>query len=194
MRNRTVTRSNPLWIAALLCVTLGFPSSANAQSPRQERNLTGSLINQDYFTAEHYPEVQNMLALVTKFHSGERVWQNFHNGDYTSVLGDCEFLIRYFPNHPGALNLFAAVGMATNRPGYAIKYFEEALREYPRHAYTHAQYGHYLVEIGAIRAGIQELQEAVRMDPNLLIARAWLADAESQAQTEGVKPRVPPGP
>jgi predicted Zn-dependent protease len=197
MRDSNVTHPKWLRIAALgaLLGVLTIPCAATAQkSPRQEKNFIGNLINQDYFTADVYPEVQSMLTMVTKFHSGERVWQNFHNGDYQSVIGDCEFLIRYFTNHPGALHLFAEVGKATNRPGYAIPYFEMALREYPQHAYTHAQYGHYLVEIGAISAGLLELREAVRMDPDLLIAQGWLAEAEDQSQAQSTSPRVRPGP
>ena len=177
MRNRTVTCwSRALWIA-VVC-TLAVPAAADAQrSPRQERNFIGNLINQDYFTAVQYPEVLQMLNMVNNFHSGERVWNNFHNGDFVSVQADCEFILRYFPNHPSALHLVAEVGKATNRPGYAIKYFEAALKEYPHHAYTHAQYGNYLVGIGAVSAGIHELKESLRMDPELLIAWAWLSDA-----------------
>lgn len=175
---------------------LAVPALAWAQrSPRQDKSLGGTLMNQDYFTAELYPEVQLLLANVTKNHYDERVFRNFREGDIHWAQDDIEYVLAHFSNHPGALNLYAEIAKKTGKPSIAMLAFENALREYPQYAYTHAQYGRFLVEQGAVIPGILELQEALRLDPDLVTARAWLEGAQRLSDARPVTPsRTKPGP
>ncbi len=161
-------------ISSALFVPLEASGQANAYS---DRNLAGSLIDLDYFIANLNPETKLQLFLVDRAHASERTWKLFFAGKYQDPIADCEYALRYFPNHPGALHLMAEIAKATNQDSMAIGYFERALKLYPQYAYTHAQYGHFLVEIGATNAGIAEFMEALRIDPDFIQARAWLEEA-----------------
>ncbi|MEQ1846397.1 MAG: hypothetical protein ABL983_12595, partial [Nitrospira sp.] len=55
-------------------------------------------------------------------------------------------------------------------------YYEKALAEFPQYAVTHAQFGHYLIEIGKAEEGIAKLKRAIEMDSKLKPAYVWLAE------------------
>ena len=182
MNRRTSNRTAGAAVALfVLLASIG----AAPRTPREERNLAGTLVNQDYFTAELYSEVSHLKVLVEGGHWGERVMRNFRGGDINWAESDCVYTLEKFPNHPGALHMLVEIGKKTNRPALAVPYFETALRFYPQYAYTHAQYGRYLVEQGAVNAGILELKEARALDPAFVTAKAWLEDAERIAQASG---------
>jgi predicted Zn-dependent protease len=96
---------------------------------------------------------------------------------YAYAQNDLLYTLRKFPNHPRALHMLGELGKATQDYGLPIVHFEKAIKLFPQYAYTHAQYGEYLVEIGAVKAGISELKDAIRIDPNLVLAQAWLDKA-----------------
>ena len=189
MNRRT---SNQIAGAALALFVVFASVGATQRSPRDERNLAGTLINQDYFTADLYLDVAQLKELVERGHWGERVIRNFRSGDINWAESDCNYTLEKFPNHPGALHMMAEIGIKTNRPGLGVSYFETALRYYPQYAYTHAQYGRYLVEQGAVNAGILELKQAVALNPKFVTARAWLADAERTAAASAPPTRLGP--
>jgi len=133
--------------------------------------------NYDYFTAQLHPGLYSYLAQLTARHASERVWAVFWKGKYTEATGDCEYVLTRFPNHPRALHLIGEISKATNQVSLAIGFFENALALYPQYAFTHAQYGHYLTDIGVVQAGVEQLREALRLDPGQFQAKAWLAEA-----------------
>ena len=143
-----------------------------------ERNGGGQLINQDYFTAKQYPEVQTSLSFVEGFHLNERVMKDFRAGYYSTVIGDLKYALDKFPNHPKALMLLGAAGILSKSPALAAPFYEKALRLYPQYALTNAQYGKYLIDIGRAKDGIARLQRALQIDPNSPQARRWLAEAQ----------------
>jgi predicted Zn-dependent protease len=154
---------------------------------------------EDYFAAQFNPSTQAYLESIENRHASERVWALYRAGKYSEPLGDCKYVLARFPNHPRALHLLGEIAKTTEQLTMPIPYFERALKYYPQHAYTHAQYGHYLVEISATSAGIAELMEALRRDPNQLQAQAWLAQAMSaqgmarSAQADSAKTAPAPG-
>ena len=66
-------------------------------------------------------------------------------------------------------------------PLLAQLYYEKALKLFPQYAITHAQYGSYLVGIGNSKAGIAQLEKAVEMNPRLMQAHTWLAQAYAKS-------------
>jgi hypothetical protein len=146
----------------------------SGQDPSPDDVLEGFVTRSDYFTANSDPKTKRWLFLVELGHANERVWKLYHAGNYKDALADAQYTLARFPNHPRALNLVAEIGKVTNDISMPIPYFELALKYYPQHAFTHAQYGHYLVGIGAVNAGAAELLEALLLDPNQLQAQAWL--------------------
>ena len=169
-----------------ICLSIVYVSTAplpvHAQaSPRVERNGGGQLINQDYFSAKQYPEVQTSLSLVEGFHLNERVMNDFRAARYSIVIGDLKYALDKFPNHPKALMLLGATGILAKSPALAAPFYEKALRLYPQYALTNAQYGKYLIDIGRGKDGIARLQRALQIDPNSPQARKWLAEVQAKS-------------
>ena len=169
------------------CAAVFTSNLALAQAPfADDPSAAPGAAGDDYFSASLNPAVLAYLTAIENRHASERVWKLYRAGSYNEPLEDSKYTLARFPNHPRALHLLGEIAKATNNTSMPIPYFEGALRLFPQHAYTHAQYGHYLVEIGAVNAGMAELMEALRLDPNQLQAQAWLAEARP-AETEKQK-------
>ena len=153
-----------------------FDGDPRKQSGTQMSSGEGG--NYDYYTANRNKDLATYLALVTLRHASEHTWSVFWSGKYAEAQGDCEYALERFPNHPRALHLLCEIANVTNNTGIMIPAYEHALALYPQYAFTHAQYGRYLYEIGAIAAALEQLREAVRLDPNQFQAKTWLAEAE----------------
>ena len=165
-------------VVAVVVTGTWWAAGAMAQeTPRNERAVDGSLINQDYFTANQYPEVTALLSSVEGHHMNKRVWADFYAGRLDGAIGDVKYTLRRFPNHPQALQLLGSVARMMKDPALPIRSYEWALNLYPQYALTHAQYGAYLASNGQIEGGITRLNRAIEMDPNLAIAHAYLAKA-----------------
>jgi hypothetical protein len=167
----------------------GSPGGAPGGTPGSTEAGLPMAGNYDYFTAHLHPGLYSYLAQLSARHASERVWAVFWKGKYTEATGDCEYVLTRFPNHPRALHLIGEISKATNQVSLAIGYFENALALYPQYAFTHAQYGHYLTDIGVFQAGVEQLREALRLDPGQFQAKAWLAEAlASHPELEKVAP------
>ena len=153
--------------AIMMCLSLAATTGVWADEERDK----------DYFD----PEAQGLLGMVEQYHliSGTPFWSYYKNidRDYGHALNELKFILRYFPNHPKALTLLGVVAIQVKVPMLPTPYFEKALEMYPQHAITHAQFGAYLVEIDKVDRGIEALQDAVKIDPRLGVAYAWLAGA-----------------
>jgi len=173
----------PLIVPAALSMLVALVAPARGQdSPHMERSLGGTLINQDYFTASQYPEVKATLWIVEYGHLNEEDIRHFNAREYSVILFDVHYALDKFPNHPRALHMLSTISKYQQDFSAPIPFFEKALKLYPQHAYTHAQYGKYLTEIGAMSAGVQELEEALRLGPGLIVAQAWLLGAKRKLE------------
>jgi Tfp pilus assembly protein PilF len=141
-----------------------------------KRNDAGELINMDYFTAGDDSETTHLLHLVEIAHTN-RVLPQISKNDYAGALSDIKYTLNRFPNHPRGLLLMALYAKLTKGYGLVILYYEKAIRLYPQHALTHAQYGAYLVTMGNVDNGIKRLEQAVQMNPEIVFAHVWLAAA-----------------
>jgi len=178
-----------IYLLRMLIIALSvfcYFSSIDAQEElsNPERNAVGTPINQDYFVADQFPGTKSLLILVERFHVNEpdsKLHANIKDGHYEYAWGDIKYTLDKFPNHPKALLLAGLVARLQKAPLIAIPHFEKALKLYPQHAMTHAQYGSYLVEIGRINEGISRLKKATEMEPRLAQAHAWLAKAYTKS-------------
>jgi Tfp pilus assembly protein PilF len=130
----------------------------------------------DYFTADQDVETKRLLKLVESYHTN-KVLQQIGNNEYNGALGDLKYTLNRFPNHPRGLFLMGLYGRLTKKHGLVVPYYEKALRLFPQHAMTYAQYGAYLVTLGSIDEGIKRLERALEMDSDLVVANVWLAGA-----------------
>jgi tetratricopeptide (TPR) repeat protein len=150
-------------ILAMIAVSLS-PGKSDAQR----------VVPRDYFN----PKYKHELATVEKYHlTKETFWKEFESRRYYYALLELKFVLRWFPNHPRALQLMELVAKMMNQAYLVIPYYEEAVRLYPQHALTHAQFGNYLVDTGQAEKGIERLQRALQIDPKLAVAYYWLWDA-----------------
>lgn len=165
----------------LLTATLFAFATQSQDISRTEKirfsNNSGTPINQDYFAAGQGKQAKGFLYKVENAHMDDRMWDNFKKGHYKYALDDLDYTLVRFPNHPTALMAVASIAKLTNNPTLPMRYFEHALKVYPQYAFTHAQYGSFLADIDSLVDGIKELQEAIRRDPDLGQAHAWLSDA-----------------
>jgi predicted Zn-dependent protease len=198
-----LTKISIMWMGILFIVFSAFPL-VQAQGIRNERNAAGTLINQDYYTADLYPETKFLRTIVEAYHFSTEHLDKIRAGRYQDGLYDLEYTLEKFPNHPGALQVIGSVARLLNIPQLGIAHYKKALSLYPQYAFTHAQYGSYLVDIGKVEEGIAELKQAIKMDPKLAPAYAWLAkayyksgqtelgrQAEQQAKELGYKADMP---
>lgn len=170
-----------LVIAKMLVIILCWLSSGDARGDI-EHGPTGTA-NHDYFQASQDPQIKHLLYLVEKHHlnacphNTNGVLGDIALGKYHLAIADLQYTLDRFVNHTKALQLMGSLVKLTESPSLGISYYEKALKLYPQYAFTHAQYGAFLVDIGRVDAGITRLKEAIEMDPNLVIAHAWLAKA-----------------
>lgn len=157
----------------LLCSTAVFAQ----ETPRNEREPDGTLINQDYYSAGQYPEVRGLLSSVEVNHLHQKVFDDLKAGRFEAVLPEAKYTLKRFPNHPKALLLLGTVSKLMSDVSLPVEYYKKALMLYPQYAITHAQYGAYLVKIGQYDAGIERLHQALKVDPKLTFAHVWLARA-----------------
>ena len=161
-----------------LIVLLAGTSLSQAQGGAQNQS-TPDVVNppDDYFTVNaSTPRRQRHLDHVEKFHVNQ-IQEHIQQGQMEPALVDLKYTLERYPNHPKALMLAGMLAMLTKSPLLAISSYERALKLYPQHALTRAQYGFYLVNRGQTAKGIKKLQEAVKMAPNLAVAHSWLAKA-----------------
>jgi predicted Zn-dependent protease len=131
----------------------------------------------DYFNANNDSYTKTLLQNVEVNHVNNEVLKNIGTGKYQYALRDLEFALRYFPNHPGALQILTTIAVLSKNRALPIRYFEKALALYPSHALTHAQYGRYFVALGDLENGVQKLKYAIELDPKLTAGYVWLAQA-----------------
>ena len=166
---------NAQWIwGALILLALLFSSPAGAD---QDRRFDG--VGKDFFTAGEDPETVRYLTLVEHAHT-DRVMLWVRQDQINNALSECKYTLDRFPNHPRGLILLESVAKLMQAPTLPTPYYEKALAEFPQYPLTHAQFGHYLVEIGKVDEGIKKLKRAIEMDSKLKPAYVWLAEVYYQ--------------
>lgn len=143
----------------------GFPPEAS-----------GTLMDQDYFTASESPGNEQLLRSVDTYHTN-KAERSMRDGKYGHAVDDLKYTLDRFPNHPRALMLMSLAARLTKDFSLVLPYYRKALKLYPQHALTHAQFGSYLVDVGRSDLGIAQLEVALEIDPKLAQAHAWLAIA-----------------
>jgi tetratricopeptide (TPR) repeat protein len=170
-------------VLAALFLALGPSPDARGQlvTPDLEQTQVGTHAH-DYFAQYTDPSTATLLHTVEQYHLSESFWRFYREGAFNSARSDLDYVLAYFPNHPRALHLIAYDDNVKSPISVVIQRFETAIHAYPDHAYTVAQYGRYLLSIGRKNAGLALLNEAIRIDPTLVIARAWLEEAQGKLQ------------
>jgi tetratricopeptide (TPR) repeat protein len=108
--------------------------------------------------------------LVEKAHFTDEV-EKLIKGSTGSLGGDLDYTLRAIPNHVRALASLAKLGLRKKgEPIQGLKwsvecYFNRAIRFQPDDAGVRSVYGSYLYKLGRSGEAIEQLNEAVRLDP-----------------------------
>jgi len=130
----------------------------------------------DYFLRDVDRRTHNQVRNVDNLHL-QPALMFLSKGKPKRAIPELKFVLRYVPNHPKALQLMGLVAKLTNRSPIADQYYKQAIYVFPKYALTHAQYGKFLVEIGRVEEGIQELETAQSIPPELSMVYVWLTEA-----------------
>ncbi len=177
MTNEGVVRARAAVIAAVVAAVLAVvPTRA------QHVGEAAGWVNRDYFLKDSDPEVSLLVSKVERAHLAKANFFKWYDmQEWSYAIGDLQYALWVFPNHPKALYFMGVIAKDTNQYSLPIKYFQNAITLFPQHALTHAQYGSYLVDIGDAERGMERLSTALKLDPNLAVGHAWLAKAYFKA-------------
>jgi tetratricopeptide (TPR) repeat protein len=130
------------------------------------KNYCGELAN-------HYGPLdyrKGPFDIVERAHFTEEV-EKLVKGSTGSLGGDIDYTLRAIPNHARALASLAKLGL--RKKGERIEglkwsvecYFDRAMRFQPDDAAVRSVYGSYLYKLGRSGEAIEQLTEAIRLDP-----------------------------
>lgn len=141
---------------------------------------------------------QKSLGIVEQFHFTPNV-ENLIHGNSASLGGEIDYTLMHFPNHHRALSAMASLALKEKTPrpkgaGYSVDcYFDRAIRFRPDDGVVHMVYGIYLSKLGKAEQAIEQLREAVRLQPenaniNYNLGLLYLAEKDyEQAKTYAKK-------
>ena len=156
-----------------LCFTvnqLGYAREGDGRKPMLAPGY------KDYFLKDVDRKTYELIRNVTQNHLDPAV-VHLSKGKPNRAIPELTFVLRYVPNHPKALQLMGLAARLIKKPPIAERYYKQAIRVFPKHGITHAQYGKFLVDIGQVEEGIQELEAAKSIPPDLTIVYVWLTEA-----------------
>jgi tetratricopeptide (TPR) repeat protein len=120
------------------------------------------------------------LAVVEKFHFTSEV-ERLISGASGNLGGDIDYTLRAFPNHSKALSALARLALREKSPRVAGAqwsvecYFNRAIRFKPTDSAVRNTYGSYLFKLGRMDEALEQLREAVALDPENATANNNLA-------------------
>ncbi|WP_454065101.1 hypothetical protein [Candidatus Nitrospira salsa] len=192
-------------LAALICITWPGPVEGRGVAPssliiswvsHQEirrvnsfpiyqvsHHPAGPTMYHDYYQLKKDRHIGQLVRLVESAHTKRilpLLQQSFkipaHKEHYLrQALREIRYTLDRLVNHPKALALSATVSNLAGRPNLPITYYQRAIKMYPKHAITHAQFGNFLVGLGKFEEGIERLKVAIKVNPKMSVAYGWLA-------------------
>ena len=154
---RTAHRSRAanLFRLLLACGLLVAASTAGAQPQ-----------NNDYYKARLTKDGADLLRKVETFHLKQGM-EKMQAGQYRSALGDFNFILRYFPNHPRGLALVAELCDVKWKDPHCEteERFGRAIALNPNAAQTYVVYGVHLQRLKRIPEAMESYKRAIALDP-----------------------------
>ncbi|MEO8751351.1 MAG: tetratricopeptide repeat protein [Casimicrobiaceae bacterium] len=139
-------------------------------------------LNVDYYFDRSNATLLQQLSNVERFHlpgCGDAA----KSRQFEPALADCEFILRYFPNHPKALLALADICLAWKNPRCnPDPYFDNAISVNPNTSSTYSARGIYLLRANRVSEAVAALKQAVAVDPNSVNAQYNLGLAYVEAK------------
>ena len=149
------SRTATLWGMAVACVLLGSWTAASAQQG-----------NRDYYQPRVTKDDKQLLWNVENYHIGPGVTK-MQAGNFRSALGDIEFVLRYYPNHPRGLALISELCDVKwkNSRCDSDRWFRAAIEINPLAPRTFVVYGVHLQRTNRQEDAVRSYERAIRLDP-----------------------------
>lgn len=154
----TLMNRGRCFASVLMAVLLSGFGFAGTVSPQD-------IVARDYYLASGDRAATQALRNVERYHY-EPALKALQARRYQGAQGDLEFILRYFPNHPQALDKLGEVGLGLKRPDIAEQRFRSAIERYPQHHETYVVYGTFLHRLGRVDAAIAQYQKALEINPD----------------------------
>jgi predicted Zn-dependent protease len=153
-------------ISGIVGLLLVVSTSVQANSPCGELKPTGNGPF-DYIDSN---DRQHKLALVEGHHFTPEV-EKLVRGSTGTLGADLSYTLMAFPNHHRALAAMGKLALRDKRPKppgarYSAEcFFDRALRFRPSDAGVHFVYSNYLLKAGKVDKALEQLQQAVELQP-----------------------------
>lgn len=139
-------------------------------------------LSADYYFDRSDSVLLQQLSNVERYHTAGCT-DGVKTRQYEPALADCEFILRYFPNHPKALLAVADICFAwKNSRCNPDPYFDAAIAVNPNISGTYSTRGIYLLRAGRVDNAIASLKQAAAIDPNSINAHYNLGLAYFEAK------------
>jgi tetratricopeptide (TPR) repeat protein len=122
--------------------------------------------NRDYYTAKQTKEGAELLKNVEKYHINNGI-ENMKSGNFLYAKRDYEFILRYFPNHPQALELISDLcDVKWKTPKCeSDPWFRKAIDKNPTVSQTFLVNGLHLQRTGRVPEAIDSYKRAIELNP-----------------------------
>jgi predicted Zn-dependent protease len=176
------------WILCRCVVALIILIATSVRSQDAIDDRGEGTVNHNYFAAAQSKILYDLLRNIEINHIDRCPHQRFQGGamqdiaqgKYNLAREDLIYMLERFVNHPRVLQIGMMLANVSRDRAWLFERFEYAIQWYPNYAMTHAQYGLFLVESGNLAAGIERLETATKMEPNLVAGHVWLSQAYSK--------------
>lgn len=138
--------------------------------------------NRDYYAPRLTSDDTQLFNNVESFHL-EPGRQELKSKRFKAALDHAEFMLRYYPNHPQALDLLSqiCVSWGSNPRCDADAAFELAIARRPEASRTYLVYGIHLQRVKRVDDAVRNYKRAIDLDPGSMNAHYNLGLAyESQ--------------
>jgi len=154
-------RARAVWPALLTLSVLMAGTATAAENFQFSTNEPDKQF--DYFQPS--PRGQKLLDNVEKGHLVPGIRQ-LRQGDLRHAHNSLDFVLRWYPNHPRALNLYSKLAMKRQRPDSALPYFDHAVQFGPDDISTRILYGIHRYRMGDYRKAVERFNQALAIKPD----------------------------
>ena len=152
-----------LWLASvfLLGVAMGLPVTAQSASNYQ---FSTNPADRQY---DYFDPGRRGASLLDNVEKGHLVPGRRHlaEGNFRQAHDNLDFVLRWYPNHPQALDLYSKLAMKRGQPQSALPYFDYALRFSGKDISTAILYGIHRFRMGDYSKAVARFRQALALNP-----------------------------
>lgn len=154
-------------ILSLIAALMIFAVSIKLQAAPYCGEINVGASGGDYTNAE---DRQTKVPIVEQYHFTPNI-ENLVKGNSGTLGAELSYTLEHFPNHHRALTALSKLALRdkTGQPAgakYSVEcFFERAIRFKPGDSIVRAVYSNHLLKMGRTDAALEQLKEAVNLQP-----------------------------